>query len=284
MKLKILSEKLDEIRLYANIISLRASNLLSKKAITSKSGPVISLTTHGKRIDSVHLTIETIAQGNVLPSRIMLWIDDISIFNHLPENIVRLVNRGLEVLFCENFGPHTKYYPYLESIENPTSPLVTADDDVLYPKHWLEDLERAYKTFPNYINCYRARNIKTYGDSLSTYTEWLPCTSTNPSYKNFGLGVSGIIYPPEFQSFLKSKGREFLRICPKADDIWLHVNAVRSGYRTRQLSARPRTFPEVPGSQDQALFLTNQLGGENDKQISKTYTQKDITTISRDEI
>src|ERR1700761_4729145 len=82
----------------------------SNAPITDPGGPVVSLTTYGARSRKVYLVIESIARGTMLPSRIILWIDNENLFNNLPLSIKRLVQRGLEVKLCPNYGPHTKYY------------------------------------------------------------------------------------------------------------------------------------------------------------------------------
>ena len=50
-----------------------------------------------------------------------------------PESLRRLERRGLEVRLTQNYGPHTKYYPSLADAIADGLPLVTADDDILYP-------------------------------------------------------------------------------------------------------------------------------------------------------
>jgi len=108
------------------------------------------------RIDSVFLTIESIGRGELLPARIILWVDDPKVFASLPSSLRRLERRGLEVKLADNYGPHTKYYPYLTSEADIRHPLVTADDDILYPRGWLKGLAAAYALNDQVINCYRA--------------------------------------------------------------------------------------------------------------------------------
>src|ERR1700728_3972607 len=97
-------------------------NRYSRARITCPAGPIVSLTTYGKRSRTVYLAVESIGKGHVRPSRIILWLDARAIFHNPPATIRRLVRRGLEVKLCENYGPHTKYYPYLQSLETFESP------------------------------------------------------------------------------------------------------------------------------------------------------------------
>lgn len=112
-------------------------NRFGRSQITQADGPVVSLTTYGRRARTAYLAIESIARGDVRPSRLILWIDEESLLNSPPKTILRLQKRGLEVKGCKNYRPHKKYYPFVESQESFNLPLVTADDDILYPRYWL---------------------------------------------------------------------------------------------------------------------------------------------------
>jgi hypothetical protein len=263
---------------------LRLSNRFSKSPVVAgKSGAVVSLTTYGKRIRSVHLTIESIARGQMLPSRLILWIDDAEVFAHLPPSLLRLEARGLEVRLSKNYGPHTKYYPYLENQEEFTAPLVTADDDVVYPRSWLAGLARAHEQYPNFVNCYRARVVTLRDWRIAPYREWYLCGSTEPSLRAIATGVSGVIYPIRLQRELKRAGTGFEMCCPKADDLWLHVQAIRSGVPIKQIQSEALLFPHIPGTQDVALWSENwERGAEgNDRQSAVTYQASDLALLDR---
>jgi hypothetical protein len=247
-------------------------------------GPVVSLTTHGERILKVHLAIESVALGHLLPSRIILWLDDSSLFQNLPAPIRRLQDRGLEVLLTRNYGPHTKYYPYIESEHSFHSPLVTADDDIIYPRYWLRTLIEAYREFSNAVNCYRARVVEADGHDMRPYHTWELCTSTDASFRNVPTGVSGTVYPPSFQSVLKKAGSAFEACCPANDDIWLHVQAIRAGIKVRQISRRARHFPIIPGTQKVSLYRTNVTQDDgNDQQAKATYQETDLEILRNSE-
>jgi len=248
---------------------------------TGKPGTVVSLTTYGKRIHSVYLTIESIARGEVLPSRLVLWLDDATLFDALPPTLLRLKRRGLEIRLCKDYGPHKKYFPYLESQEVLTEPLATADDDIIYPSSWLAGLVRARELFPNVVNSYRARVVTLRGWKLAPYREWKLRQSTEASYRTIATGVSGVIYPQAFQRELKLAGTGFLDCCPKVDDLWLHVQAMRAGFPVRQIQPKPLHFPFVPGTQDVTLWAENWEKGTdgNDRQAAATYNESDLAIL-----
>jgi hypothetical protein len=262
---------------------LTARNERSKESVVAPVGPVVSVTTYGERLSTVHLALESIAAGSVLPSRLILWVDSAEGFANRSAGLKRLVERGLEIYLSDNFGPHTKYYPYLLSTDTFDVPLVTADDDLLYSRWWLEGLVRAHRENPEGVNCYRAHRIGLANGAIKPYQTWEPCRSPEADFLHFGTGVSGCIYPMSLLKRLKVAGAEFMQLCPKADDVWLHVNALRAGMKTRQIWGRPLRFPFVPGTQGSGLYHSNVLLARNDEQIRSTYTAEDIAVLEAEE-
>ena len=260
----------------ADLAWLAVRNRLAFASLLDSKGPALSLTSHGSRIGTAYLTVESIARGQARPARIMLWLDDDDALANLPATLRRQVARGLEVRASENFGPHTKYFPYIDSEDDFSRPLVTADDDVIYPRPWLRELLAHHALYPDEVVCHRARVVVFDGAALAPYNNWPMCASTAPSLMHLATGVSGVLYPVAMQRALKQAGRAFLACCPKADDLWLHVTAVRSGARIRQLRSAVSDFPCVPASQHQALCLVNMGEGLNDVQARATYLPRDL--------
>ncbi len=261
---------------------LQLANLYGRLPITGSAGPVVSLTTYGARARSVHLAIESIGRGRMLPSRLILWIDEAALFENLPAGIRRLQKRGLEVRSCKDYGPHKKYFPYLESLREAQIPLVTADDDLLYPRDWLQRLAEAFQKYPGMLNCYRAHLVALDRYGVAPYKHWSPVCSTRPSFRHFATSGAGIILPTGLQRILKQKGASFLRCCPKADDIWLNVQALRAGYLVRTVARKQFRLLGIPGTQKSALSHQNCTGEENDRQIAATYTHEDMQIMFKD--
>lgn len=263
-----------------SIKRLRRRNQESRDRVVAGGGPVVSLTTFGARLAEVYLTIESIGLGTVLPSRLILWLQDEETFNRRPDSVKRLEARGLEVCLTQTYGSHSKYYPYLQSRDVFDVPLVTADDDVLYSKWWLDGLASASAEDPGLVNCYKARVVQLGTGAVKSYFDWTDCDNTEASIRHFATGVAGVIYPAAFLPKLKAAGDAFLALCPQADDVWLHANALRAGLRIRQISRKQVDFPVIPGTQTSGLFQTNIWLGRNDEQIKKTYTPQDIARLT----
>lgn len=261
-------------------IRLTTQNLLSRRSCTHASGPVVSLTTHGRRMKTAFLAIESIARGTVRPSRLVLALDAPEQGARLPATLRRLQRRGLEIMYAKPAGPHLKYLAYLESGAALDRPLVTADDDLMYPQWWLDRLYVAHKQAPDLIHCFRARRVQlTALGEFAPHSQWLACTDTEASLDTCATGVSGVIYPAAFQRWLLANGRQFEACCPKADDIWLHVMALRGGFKARQIQAEPIHFVGILGTQRDALHRTNVRGFGNDRQIAATYTDEDMALL-----
>jgi len=267
--------------LRVDLMWLKLRNRYSRSPVaTGKPGPVVSLTSYDKRIGVVYLAIESIARGHVLPSRMILWLDDLTLLSNLPLPLVRLQKRGLEIRLCKNYGPHKKYYPYVANEPCLIYPLVTADDDVIYAPSWLAKLIAANKQFPNCVNCFRARKIALRFGKLLPYREWPLCDSTAPQFGTIATGVSGVIYPPAMLEALKRAGKSFETTCPRSDDLWLHVWAIRSNIRVRQVQPQALHFPLIPGSQLTSLYAENCAEDDgNDRQIAIVYEPRDLELL-----
>lgn len=256
---------------------LQLRSLLSKKPVTGTVPVDVSLTTHGVRISQVHLTLESIARGSALPRSVTLYLSRTIESQPLSRGLDRLLRRGLQLRYVEDVGPHTKYYPHV--ISQPLdAPLVTADDDLVYPKSWLEDLYVAHCERPDVITAHRAHlfGIDASG-APQRYSSWLPVGDTCARLRNFGTGVGGVMYPPGFLKKLREAGDDFLVRCAKADDVWIHAVAVKNGYKTRQVSARPLKIESVPGTQRTNLNQQNVGGlGLNDQYIDALYDRLDL--------
>jgi hypothetical protein len=260
---------------------LSSINRYSNRPVTQPDGPVVCLTSYGKRIQTVYYPIESIGRGTFRPSRLILWLDEKAAFDHPPATLRRLMGRGLELKLSRNYGPCTKFYPYVESEQTFRLPLVLADDDVLYPRSWIHGLVQAFQQFPEVINCYLAKTITICNDQIGNYLGWRINVSTDASYCYMAHGVNGVIYPPAYLMALKQAGKGFEHCCPKADDIWCHVQAVRAGFQVRQIRPKAKRFPALPGTQQDGLWVTNNNGG-NDRQVGATYSVEDVEIMCGD--
>ncbi|MDR5700371.1 hypothetical protein [Agromyces aerolatus] len=241
--------------------------------------PRVSLTSYGWRLDTVHLAIESIGRGSARPRTLTLWLEAPPT-GRIRRRLRRLERRGLRVRLTEGYGPHTKYYPEIRLPGGTESPLVTADDDMVYPPDWLRQLDSAARDEPELIHCHRAHRVLATDDAIAPYTEWTPVADRTPRLGNLATGVSGVIYPPRVLRALAARGTDFRDASPTADDIWIHATAVEEGIATRQLSRSARLFPAVPGTQVYGLYAHNVVGGANDAQVAASYSAAAVAQLA----
>lgn len=257
----------------ALVLRLAVRNRLTRQPVLgAPEGPVVSLTTFGRRTRSCHLAVEAITRGVARPGRLVLWVDDEAVAANPPAPLRRLVARGLEVRRTEDWGPHKKYYP---AVRDPGfcsgRLLITADDDVLYPRWWLDALLSAAARTPGVVVALRARTIVVTAGGLAPYATWPLRDTDAASWTAFPTGVSGVCYPPAFQAALRSEGEGFVPTTPRADDIWLHYVANKHGVPMRQATAKACEFWDLPRTQWGALSATNSDQGGNDHQLAALY-------------
>jgi hypothetical protein len=185
----------------------------------------------------------------------------------LPEDVRTLQKHGLEIRTTHDIGPFKKIIPALE--EFPEAIIVTADDDLYYPRTWLEALVRGWSGSCAEIVCHRAHEITCdEAGRPRRYREWnLESTVRRRSGALFPTGVGGVLYPPGSLAPNVTDVVTFMRTCPRADDIWLYWMGRLAGAEVHNLATRFRLV-SWPGSQEHALYNSNVLEDRNDPQIT----------------
>ena len=240
---------------------------------------IVSLTTIPERLKTLHLCIESLLCQTVKPDGLTLWVSHEIQETQIPQMLRRQEKRGLQIRFCEDIGPYTKIIHSLK--EYPESLIVIADDDVMYPKHWLQALYESYQQTPECIHAYHApfMTLDEHG-ALEKFSDWPEVPGLlGPSLFLFGEGVGGVLYPPGV--FHQDVFRQdiFLRLCPSADDIWLKAMSLRNGVLCRKVSPLSRLPLMIKGTQEKALKHLNIAGGMNDSQLRAVFDYYDVFRI-----
>jgi hypothetical protein len=267
----------------ARIIALTARNRSSRRPVVAEGGPVVSMTSYGRRVATVHLPLESIASGDLLPSRLILWLDDADAVENPSPGLRRLIRRGLEVRLCEDDGPHKKYYPYVQSVSSHQLPLVTADDDWLFPSDWLATLMEHHSTDPSTNTTHRARNIVADAEGLTRYDEWQLAGRRPSSRRNLATGGWGHVMTPAMLEALRNRHWEFRNVAPRADDIWLHRVAVETGTEPKVVGAyMSGEILHMPIGRGATLASSNVDDGGNDRQIAAAWPPALTAAIAAD--
>lgn len=254
-------------------------NRNSEAPVVAPGGPIVSLTTFEPRWARVFYTLESIGAGTLKPSRLVLWVAPSVLKLGIPEQLIRLQQRGLEIRTCEDLGPHKKYFPLVNSLDRP-EPFVTCDDDVLYPVDWLQRLVFASGVHPACVVAHRVRKVQLQSDGvISPYDRWPHVASDRPSFLNFAIGIGGVFYPSVMTAALSDAGEGFRLTCPRADDVWLKAISLRASVCVAQVSGSFLFLIDVPGMRSSGLAKSNVLGGGNDEQIAATFVERDLERL-----
>lgn len=226
---------------------------------------IVSVTSHPPRFGTLHLSLGCLLDQSVRPDRVLLWIarEDV---DRLPESVTSLKDRGLQIAICDEMGPFKKLVPALE--QYPEAYVVTADDDLYYPRRWLETLTEASDGCT--IVCHIAHRPRLDRDGrFAPYAEWRKNVqdqaARRPSPDIMPTSGSGVLFPPGSLDPIVTERSRFLALCPTGDDLWYHWTARLNGTPARKVGGKMRAV-SWPRSQASSLWSLNRRG-TNDEMI-----------------
>lgn len=284
----VLRRELNTVKFYCRRIALEDKILNSTEIgiVPVKQGDVpvvVSLTTHGKRINDVCFTIESLMQQTVKANKIVLWLDDRLKDSPLPQSLVRQQARGLEVRYTKDIRSYTKLIPALR--EYPDSIIITVDDDVAYDFDLIEKLTNAYQSEPACIHACRVLTMAfNRGGDLKPYNDWRYSESIPALH--FLTGIGGVLYPPHSLHKEVMNKEVFTSICPKGDDIWFTAMAKLNHTPIKKVVTRDPIGDEFVNNdkvQDMALDLVNRGQKFNDTQIKAVFAKYGIYDLIREQ-
>lgn len=262
----LVKQRLDDLAYHSEIEATSTDHLGSYEI-------VVSMTTHGKRIMTVHRAIESIIQQSVRPNRLVLYIGDKEYqdISQLPLVLQRQVARGLEIRFVKDQGPYTKLLPALRDF--PDSAIITFDDDNYYPVNAIERLLSAHHRHPESI-CSLATRVLEW-QTTGVLKPYNICGfSQNPEDSSSSMyvaeGCGGVLYPPHSLPDIVFDNTVFEKLTPHADDFWFKAMSLLKG--TPVLSVGSYFSPDYEryddeDVQDVGLSQMNICQDKNDQQL-----------------
>jgi hypothetical protein len=260
-------------RIVTVALGLVAPLYASRRARRPKAGKahglpgelIVSLTSYPARFDTLHLTLGCLLDQSVKADRTILWLAN-GDAEQLPISVRRLEKHGLEIRNWDDLRSFLKLVPALQIFSNAF--IATADDDIYYPRRWLERL--AMESEEGVITCHRAHRMKRTPDGrLQSYLEWDFAVedkrARKPSTDIMPTGVAGTLYPPGSLDGRVLDRDLFLELCPSGDDLWFAWCARMARTKFKQVGTKYRLIT-WSGSQDTSLWADNQTGG-NDRMI-----------------
>ncbi|MDR2645518.1 MAG: glycosyltransferase [Endomicrobium sp.] len=247
------------------------------KSLSQKNKIIISLTSYPARINVIHKAILTLLEQTKKADKVILWLANEDFPNKeqdLPRELTELTKRGLTIAWCKDIKSYKKLIPTLK--EYPEYAIVTADDDIYYPKDWLEKLYMEYIKQPNMVHCHRSHGITFRYGNILPYLQWDFCLEglkTKPSFHNFPTSGGGILYPPHV--FYRDILREdlFLKLLTSTDDIWFWAMCVLNDIKINVVKNNITCIKNIENTQETSLWNINKnnINNENLQKIFRLY-------------
>lgn len=281
--LATLDESLDTLVRY-NVVKQRLADSIlhsSERGITPRNASdpeiVVSLTSHGQRIWTVPYTIESVFAQTYKPNRVVLYLGEEEFSKQdLPLALIRQKDRGLDVRYVADIGPHTKLIPALGDF--PEAVIITIDDDYMYPLDLIERLMRAHKSNPGAVCCSQSRILKKKDSGeMMPYDSYELCLPNNDfrSHSLLAEGFGGVLYPPHSLSEEVFNVNLMSELSPYADDIWFKAMELVADTPVVQIARNMSWFNTITSEtsvQDMGLKLYNNFKRGNDVQMQRLFS------------
>ena len=235
---------------------------LGKSATQAETEVLISLTSIPSRLDTLHLTIKSLLDQNTTFKKIILWLHQ-DLKTSLPSKLTELEGERFEIGYSETTEPHRKLIETLK--QHPDLPIVTCDDDMMYPRDWLSRLLDSWHKTPGDIVAHRCRKIRYRDGEMMPYRTWHSEANGGSSSLTVALGWGGVLYPPGSLDERVYDREAYMRLCPRADDLWYKAMSTLRGTATRK-SREPYPAP-IPILSSQSISLGTQNIGEDQNRV-----------------
>jgi SAM-dependent methyltransferase len=205
---------------------------------------VVSLTTIRSRMPNIRRVIESILSQSLPADAVVLAVSEDRFL--LDEGIDReaidaaigdLVRQGLvEVVWTKNTGPYRKLLPAAERYHGSNTCIVTADDDVIYPRDWLLVLYREYLR-TGCSTTFRGRQITYKNNEIEPYANWRIGGKSIHRISAMAIlptGKNGVLYHQSHigEQFFDAGFRE---VAPTGDDLAFKACLLIQGVGTRRV-------------------------------------------------
>ena len=214
-----------------SIKTLQLQHLLKKK----NTNIVVSFTTTPHRIEDIKPVLKSIERQSIKPNKIYVNVpwkfkrtnQEYVIPNWLKIYPNIIINR------TQDYGPATKLIATLEKETDPSTIIITVDDDTIYPKHMVRDLVQPYFC-KNYKETYHTGAVFS-GIGLNALFDAFHSFYVESIFLNnhpglLVVGIGGVAYKREFFkedifSFIKSLPLS----CFLSDDLTISMYLLARG-------------------------------------------------------
>ncbi|MEN8582794.1 glycosyltransferase family A protein [Burkholderia sp. RS01] len=239
-------------------------------------GVIVSLTSFPGRIETLWISLESIYRQKLAPEQVVLVLSEEEFPDHrIPSSVSAFASRGLKIVFHKgNIRSFKKLLPLLDNYADKV--IVTADDDVIYPRSWLQQLVEAHNDRPDYVLGHRGASITGEGMEVAPYIDWSRANEETPSSHVFLTGMGGILYPPGALPTITGDASLAMQLCPTADDVWFKAMTLINDTPVAKIGNESGNFPVVRSAQKLALHHENVKAGQNDLQFRAVMDHFDL--------
>lgn len=233
---------------------------------------IVSLTTYGKRIYDVHLTIESLFRQTIKPSKIILWLAE-NEFNqkNIPCMLKNLQRKGLEIGFCKDLKSYKKLIPTLKKY--PDDVIITVDDDIIYSFDLIEKLIHKHEKNKTSIIASRAHKYKLKSEKeFFSYNKWEKEVKEDKNL--FLTSGAGTLFPPKVFDKDFFDISKIFELSPFADDIWINAMLLKNNKKIILIDEERKYLEKhvlIKTGQDIALHLINLGQSRNDTQLKSVF-------------
>jgi len=206
------------------------------------SDVIVSLTTIPERVECLQPTLKSLLAQSRKPSKIVLWLPTVGRRSGQEYQIPPWLHalRSVEIRRCDDMGPATKFLYALREFPGSTRILVV-DDDKIYPRKFIEQIEKYSTSYPEYALGYSGWRIpRDLTDRPTTFWRNLrripPAPVKSPWVKclyrvDILQGYSGYLIKPDFfdldsiWDYSKAPLAAFF-----VDDVWISAHCKAQKY------------------------------------------------------
>ncbi|MGJ8734210.1 MAG: glycosyl transferase [Cellulophaga sp.] len=260
---------------YSCYLRLKTQKQLIKN---KKNIPVIvSLTSIPSRLNNIDIVIKSIFNQTIIPEKIILWLHT-SLKDNLPKKLYKLQSNLFEIKYSNLTCSHRKLIHSLK--ENPDKTIVTCDDDQIYRNDWLELLYDDHLLDSKSIIAHATTQIKIdENDNYLPFIKWRIKEDSKLHNCLLPIGAWGILYPPNSMSNIILNEELFLKLTPKADDLWFKGMSLLNNTISKKSTKQPKQPIPIIGSQKESLQLENVKKNKNEIQWQALSDHFDLISI-----
>ena len=221
---------------------------------------IVSLTSIPSRLKYIHITIRSILNQNVQPKKVILWLNENDI-DKIPSSLKKMQGLIFEINYSKINCPHLKLVENLKKYPNDI--IATCDDDFIYDKNWLKSLYESHLKHPKAIIAHRVRQIQynPLGELLP-YKQWKLKNIKNTKTL-LAIGSEGVLYSPNSLDEITTDDKLFLKLAPKADDLWFKAMSLLKETEIIKCENSPKNLIPVFGTQEVSLKKENVDNNKN---------------------